>query len=83
MQFKQCGFDDATLFIDYIIEEGIAILLFDGLDEIKLENQISTITLLNSLGTSKSQVLITCQVDAIQNRFSGFWEVQVANWNKR
>ena len=81
MQFMICGFDDATLFIDYIIEEGIAILLFDGLDEIKSEIQDLTITFLNRFEKSNSQTLVTCRIDAIQSHLSGFWEVQVAHWD--
>ena len=36
-QFDLCGFPDAELFIDYLLQQGRALVLFDGLDEVKQE----------------------------------------------
>lgn len=82
-QFARCGFEDATTFIEYIIEEGNSILLFDGLDEIPKEKKNVLISLLEQNKNIKSKIVVTCRVDAIQNHLSGFWEVQIARWDAK
>ncbi len=80
---NDCGFENAAVFIDYIIEEGIAILLFDGLDEIPPEKRDILITILEQNKNTKSKIIISCRVDAIQSYLDGFWEVQVAKWDAK
>lgn len=82
-QFTRCGFEDSTTFVEYLIEEGNAILLFDGLDEISKEKRNTLIALLEQNKKSKSRIIVSCRVDAIQSHLSGYWDVQVAKWDER
>ena len=82
-QFERCGFSDATLFVEYLIEEGNAILLFDGLDEISHNERNFLISLLDKYGKNKSKVVVSCRIDAIQSRAEGYLEVQVAKWDAK
>ena len=41
-QFEICGFPDAQLFIKHLLQAGQAIVLFDGLDEVKQQNDQRT-----------------------------------------
>ena len=83
-QFEICDFPDAELFIDYLLKEGRALVLFDGLDEVKQEqNQRRRLTrLLQEFARKydKSQHLITCRIAASDYAFAGFADVEVADF---
>lgn len=83
-QFAICDFPDAEIFIDYILKAGRALVLFDGLDEVKQEkDQRRRLTrLLQDFAQkyNKSQHLITCRIAASEYAFSGFIDVEVADF---
>jgi predicted NACHT family NTPase len=81
-QFESCGFKDATTFIDYLLEDGHAVLLIDGLDEMPLEKRNRAIAFLNSYKESKSKIIATCRVDAISGSPTGYSNVGVASWDE-
>ena len=82
-QFSNSGFREGDAFIEYLIDEGNAILLFDGLDEISGDQRKILIRLLEKYSTSKSQVIISCRIDAIQGEIRGYWEAQIASWDAK
>ncbi len=83
-QFDICDFPDATIFINYLLREGRALVLFDGLDEVKQEkDQRRRLTRLIQDFTRKysgSQYLITCRIAATDYAFTGFADVEVADF---
>lgn len=83
-QFDICDFPDATLFIDYLLRDGRALVLFDGLDEVKQEkDQRRRLThLLQEFAQryDKSQHLITCRIATSDYAFAGFRDVEVADF---
>ncbi|MFZ4663894.1 MAG: NACHT domain-containing protein [Caldilineaceae bacterium] len=83
-QFDLCDFPDATLFIEYLLRAGRALLLFDGLDEVKQEkDQRRHLTrLLQDFARKydQSQHLITCRIAASDYAFAGFADVEVADF---
>ena len=83
-QFAICDFPDADLFIDYLLRAGRALVLFDGLDEVKQEkDQRRHLTrLLQDFARKydKSQYLITCRIAASDYAFDGFADVEVADF---
>lgn len=86
-QFKDCGFPHAEPFIDNILREGKAIILFDGLDEVNQENdQRSELTQqLNRFSEQypNTQCLITCRIAASEYQFPRFQEVEVADFTDK
>jgi len=83
-QFAICDFPNAALFIDYLLKEGRALVLFDGLDEVKQEKeQRRRLTyLLQDFARQydQSQHLITCRIAASDYAFAGFADVEVADF---
>lgn len=83
-QFAICGFPAADLFIDFLLTTGRALLLFDGLDEVRQEQeQRRRLTrLLQDFARKydKSQHLITCRNAASDYAFAGFADVEVADF---
>lgn len=83
-QFAICDFPDADLFIDYLLRAGRALVLFDGLDEVKQEkDQRRRLTrLLQDFARQydKSQYLITCRIAASDYVFDDFADVEVADF---
>ena len=83
-QFDICDFPNADLFVDYLLRAGRALILFDGLDEVKQEkDQRRRLTrLLQDFARKygKSQYLITCRIAASEYAFDGFADVEVADF---
>ncbi|MDD5215006.1 MAG: NACHT domain-containing protein [Methylococcales bacterium] len=81
-QFAICSFPDAALFIEYLLEQGNAIVLFDGLDEVNKEHnpRISKEIQNFCKRYDKSQCLITCRIAATDYSFDGFHYVEVADF---
>jgi hypothetical protein len=82
-QFTICGFPDAQPFVEHILEEGKAIVLFDRLDEVNLEsNGRHRITraihdCVQQYG--KSRMVITCRTAATEYIFERFNYCEVAD----
>ncbi len=83
-QFDICDFPEADLFIDYLLRKGQALLLFDGLDEVKQEDaQRRRLThLLQDFARkyNKSKHLITCRIAANEYAFERFVDVEIADF---
>lgn len=85
-QFAICAFPDAQPFIEAILEEGHALVLFDGLDEVNLEQgtreritrELSNLT--NRYPRSKC--VITCRTAAIDYQFEYFVYCELADFTE-
>lgn len=84
-QFDICHFPNATTFIEYLLESGKAIVLFDGLDEVPQEhdnrNKITTELHNFSKKNLRTQVIITCRIAASDYSFSEFTYIEMADFN--
>ncbi len=83
-QFEICHFDNATLFVEALLRSGQAMVLFDGLDEVRQEDQQrrKLTQLLKDFARQydDSQCLVTCRIAAIDYAFAGFRDVEVADF---
>ncbi len=84
-QFAICGFPDAALFIEYLLEQGNAIVLFDGLDEVNKQHNSRILTAIKDFCNryDKSQCLITCRLAATDYSFEHFKYVEVADFTPK
>ena len=83
-QFEICDFPNADLFVKYVLKHGYAIVLFDGLDEVKQEERRreKTISSLRDFSTQywDSQCLITCRIAATEYSFEHFQYIELADF---
>ncbi len=81
-QFAICNFPKADSFIEYLLEYGLAIVLFDGLDEVNQEHNPRICREIQNFCKryDKSQCLITCRVAAADYSFEHFNYVEVADF---
>ncbi|HQV69950.1 MAG TPA: NACHT domain-containing protein [Thermoflexales bacterium] len=87
-QFDICGFPDADLFIEYILQEGQALVLLDGLDEINQQDENGKELRNKAIKTiedfavkfDQSKCVMTCRVAANEYRFLDFKYAEVANF---
>ncbi len=84
-QFALCHFDGAEFFVEALLRSGQALVLFDGLDEVRQEDdQRRKLTqLLKDFARQydRSQHLITCRIAASDYAFPGFRDVEVADFS--
>ncbi|HUM70356.1 MAG TPA: hypothetical protein PLK31_16100, partial [Chloroflexota bacterium] len=85
-QFRICGFPEAEPFVREVLKDGRAIVLFDGLDEVRVENEQrdKLITAVEDFGREfrDSQVFITCRLAVTDYTFDGFRYVEMADFNE-
>lgn len=83
-QFDICSFPNAETFIDQLLKNGKALILFDGLDEVKQEGNIRSkiISLVNNFANkhSNNQIFITCRIAAVEYTFDNFTYVEIADF---
>jgi len=83
-QFEICQFPEARPFIQLILQQGKAIVLFDGLDEVQQENRqrAQVIAVLRDFSRQylTSQCLITCRIAATDYSFEQFTYMEVADF---
>jgi len=86
-QFEICAFPDALAFIEHILEEGDALVLFDGLDEVRQEGEqrAKVVKVIRDFSNQylKSQVVVTCRVAATEYELSDkFTYVELADFTE-
>lgn len=85
-QFAICGFPDAQPFVEHILEEGKAIVLFDGLDEVNLEanarHRITTSMRECAQQYGASRMVITCRTAATEYVFEQFRYCELADFTQ-
>lgn len=83
-RFAVCHVPEAAPFVKLLLEEGRALLLFDGLDEVRYEGRKRD-RLTHRLQDfvrqyDRCQYLITCRIAASEYIFQGFQTVEVADF---
>lgn len=83
-QFEICGFPEAEPFLVHLLEEGQALVLLDGLNEVNREGgqRDRVIAALREFGERylESQCLITCRVAETEYQFGQFNYVEIADF---
>lgn len=87
-QFDICGFPDAQLFIDRLLDKGDALVLFDGLDEVS-EDTGERNRILREMDNfikhyQRNKICITCRISASNYVFEGkekFKYVEIADFS--
>jgi predicted NACHT family NTPase len=84
-EFDGCGFPRARPFVDYILQTGRALALFDGLDEVRHDKQDELITALNDFSRRypTSRMVITCRLAADRYTFENFSDVELADFGPK
>ncbi|MFX0197645.1 MAG: NACHT domain-containing protein [Candidatus Hodarchaeota archaeon] len=86
-QFGICGFPHAEPFIKQILEQGKALVLFDGLDEVNKEEgqRDRVIRLIKSFSNryNKCQMVVTCRIAATEYHFEHFSYVEMADFEEK
>ena len=82
-----CGFPTNKAFIEIFLNSGRALILFDGLDEIKKEGKLRS-NLIEELKNfiriyHKNQFIITCRVAATQYTFENVIYVEMADFDEK
>ena len=82
--FDMCGFPEAGGFVEYILDNGYGLVLFDGLDEVKQEdsNRDRTIQQIRNF-TNKylhNKCIVSCRVAATNYTFEQFDYVEIADF---
>jgi len=84
-QFKICNFPNAKPFIETMLDNGKAIILFDGLDEVNEENKQRAKTIRGIIDFSneyrKNKMVISCRVAATDYTFEKFTYLEMADFN--
>jgi hypothetical protein len=84
-QFEICDFPDALPFVKRLLADGDALVLFDGLDEVKQEEErrSRTISAIRDFSNQyyEAQCLITCRIAATDYTFEHFNYVELADFN--
>lgn len=83
-QFAICGFPNAQPFIEAILRSGRGLFLFDGLDEVPLEDdrRRRTINAVRDLAQqyANCQYVITCRTAAVEHVFDQFRYSEMADF---
>ena len=86
-ELSSCGFLQGSSFAEDLLHSGCALVLFDGLDEVKEEDELRSDTiheLKSFMKTySESQFIITCRVAATEYSFENVTYVEMADFNKK
>lgn len=85
-QFAICAFPDAQPFIEQILAEGQALVLFDGLDEVNLEQGLRE-RIIHEVGNladqyPRSRYVITCRTAANDYQFERFTYCELADFTE-
>lgn len=85
-RFDICDFPDAEPFVEELLSSGLAIMLFDGLDEVNQESgqRDSQTREMNHLieKYDRTRCLITCRIAASDYSFQPFTYVEIADFTE-
>lgn len=84
VQFNICQFPNARSFIEYLLKEGKALILFDGLDEVNMENNYRNKIISEITSTAEmyyqNRYIITCRTAANEIVLEKFVYCEVADF---
>lgn len=83
-QLSSCGVRDATIRAEQLLRQGRALMLLDGLDEVREEDTKRVLKQIEDFSAQfhTNQVVITCRIAAKDYTFERFTEVEVADFDK-
>ncbi|MGB1252818.1 MAG: NACHT domain-containing protein, partial [Candidatus Promineifilaceae bacterium] len=83
-QFSVCDFPEAELFVEALLRDGKALVLFDGLDEVTKDadgrNRVAAEINQFSRKYSECHIVVTCRVAATDYSFGQFRYVEMAEF---
>ncbi len=86
-QFEICAFPDAAVFITHLLEKGDALVLFDGLDEVRQENEQRNQTIATLVNFAKqypdAQICMTCRIASTDYSFEQFTYMEIADFDEK
>ncbi|MBW4597628.1 MAG: NACHT domain-containing NTPase [Brasilonema angustatum HA4187-MV1] len=82
-QLSKCKVTDANLKTEQLLEQGKALILLDGLDEVREEDTKKVLDQVQEFSYQfhNNQFIITCRIAAKEYTFQGFTEVEVADFD--
>jgi predicted NACHT family NTPase len=83
-ELYSCGIFDKKV-TETILIQGRGLILLDGLDEVPAEDELEVVEKIRQFSDYfyKNKVVITCRIAASQYRFTGFTEVEIADFNQQ
>ncbi|WP_335100929.1 NACHT domain-containing protein [Nostoc sp.] len=83
-QLSSCGVNNANLRADQLLKEGKALVLLDGLDEVREEDTKRVLRQIRDISDHfyTNQFVITCRIAAKEYTFESFTEVEVADFDE-
>lgn len=84
-QLSICGVNNANLRADKLLKEGKALMLLDGLDEVREEDTKRVLRQILDLSEQfhTNQFMITCRIAAKEYTFERFIEVEMADFDQK
>jgi predicted NACHT family NTPase len=84
-QLMECGIENGLVVGTKILQAGRSIVLLDGLDEVKAQDQDRVLNTIRQTAEKfdASQFLITCRIAAKEYIFEQFTEVEVADFDNK
>jgi hypothetical protein len=83
-QFDICNLPNAAPFVEYVLEEGKAVVMFDGLDEVRQEQDKRAATISDIRDFTNKyfncKCLVTCRIAATDYTFKHFEYVEIADF---
>ena len=84
-ELQICGFPDVPRFVESLLDSGRAVLLLDGLDEVKKEDDIRKNVIRDIIKLRRkypqTQVIITCRVADTDYEFQEINHLEIADFN--
>jgi predicted NACHT family NTPase len=84
-QLLGCGVTDASIKAEQLLRQSRALVLLDGLDEVREEDTKRVLTQIRDVADQfhTNQFVITCRIAAKDYTFEQFTEVEVADFNQK
>jgi predicted NACHT family NTPase len=82
-QLSSCGVKDTCFKAEQLLRQGRALVLLDGLDEVRDEDNSRVIRQIREFATQlgKNYIVVTCRIAAREYVFERFTEVEVADFD--
>ena len=84
-QLSSCGVNNASVRADQLLKQGKALVLLDGLDEVREEDTKRVLRQILDLSEQfhTNQFMITCRIAAKEYTFERFTEVEMADFDQK